>query len=294
MQTFKLKLWLHASRPKTLWAAVSPVLIGTAMAYSDGQLHWPSALAALFGAIFIQIGTNFANDYFDYRKGADTTGRIGPTRATQAGIIEPETMQNAFIIVFGMAMLVGLYLVSRGGWVIVLIGSVSIFLGIIYTATPYALAYTGLADISVLVFFGPVAVGGTYYVQALSITPVVLIAGLSPGLISTALLTVNNLRDIQQDRAAGRRTLAVRFGDTFAKMEYLLAIVFACLIPVILHYLTRGNFYVIFATLTFLLAIPAIRTVFFYKEAIVLNAVLASTGKLLLIFSLAFSIGWII
>lgn len=264
------------------------------MAYSDSLLHWPSALAALFAAMFIQIGTNFANDYFDYRKGADAADRIGPTRATQAGMIEPETMQNAFIVVFGVAMLLGLYLVSRGGWVIVLIGSVSIFLGVVYTATRYALAYTGLADLFVLIFFGPVAVGGTYYVQALTITPIVLIAGLSPGLISTALLTVNNLRDIQQDKAAGRKTLAVRFGAMFAKMEYLLAIVFACLIPVILHYLTRSNFYVVFATLTFFLAIPAIRTVFFYQDAKVLNAVLANTGKLLLIFSLAFSIGWII
>ncbi|MFQ5629528.1 MAG: 1,4-dihydroxy-2-naphthoate polyprenyltransferase [bacterium] len=294
MPIAKSKTWLLASRPKTLWAAVSPVLMGTAMAYADGFVHWPSAAAALFSAILIQIGTNFANDYFDYSKGADTTERIGPTRATQAGMVKPDAMRKAFIIAFGIAMLLGLYLVWRGGWIIVLIGSVSIFLGIIYTATPYALAYTGLADIFVLIFFGPVAVGGTYYVQALDINAIVLIAGLSPGLISTAILTVNNLRDVNQDRAAGRKTLAVRFGVNFAKIEYLLLIAAACLMPLVLHYLTRANFFAVFATLTFFLAIPAIRTVFSHKEAITLNTVLANTGKLLLIFSLAFSIGWII
>jgi len=294
MPKTKSKTWLLASRPKTLWAAVSPVLMGTAMAYADGLWHWPSAAAALLCAILIQIGTNFANDYFDYLKGADSTERIGPKRATQAGLVKPDAMRNAFIIAFGIAMLLGLYLVWRGGWIIVLIGSVSIFLGIIYTATRYALAYTGLADLFVLIFFGPVAVGGTYYVQALDINVIVLIAGLSPGLISTAILTVNNLRDVNQDRAAGRKTLAVRFGESFAKIEYLLVIAAACLMPLVLHYLTRANFYVVFSAFTFLLAIPAIRTVYSYKEARALNAVLANTGKLLLIFSLAFSIGWII
>jgi 1,4-dihydroxy-2-naphthoate octaprenyltransferase len=203
-------------------------------------------------------------------------------------------MRNAFIITFGVAMLVGLYLVWRGGWVIVLIGSISIFLGVIYTASPYALAYTGLADIFVLIFFGPVAVGGTYYVQALTINATVLVAGLAPGLISTALLTVNNLRDAEQDRAAGRKTLAVRFGRTFAKMEYLTAIALACFVPIALHLFTGANVYAVFATATFLFAIPAIKTVFFHQDAAVLNTVLASTGKLLLIFSLVFSIGWII
>lgn len=290
----KIKAWLLASRPKTLWAAISPVLIGTAMAQADSLLHWPSAITALLAAICIQIGTNFANDYFDYLKGTDTSERIGPTRATQAGLIPPTSMRNGFIAIFGFAMLLGLYLVWRGGWIIVLIGSVSIFLGVIYTATRWALAYTGLADLFVLIFFGPVAVGGTYYVQALAIEPVVLIMGLAPGLISTAILTVNNLRDLEQDKKAGRKTLAVRFGSSFAKIEYLLAILLACLLPLALLIFADGRFYALLATCTIFMVIPAIRTVFFHSDGAVLNTVLASTGQFLLFYSVAFSIGWIL
>lgn len=289
-----LKSWLLASRPKTLWAAISPVLIGTAMAHADGLSHWPSALAALLAAMLIQIGTNFANDYFDFVKGTDTAARIGPTRATQAGLIAPLTMRTAFIAVFAVAMLLGLYLVWRGGWIIVLIGSVSILLGVLYTATRWALAYTGFADLFVLVFFGPVAVGGTYYVQTLTIEPLVLLVGFAPGLISTAILTVNNLRDLEQDKKAGRKTLAVRFGGTFAKMEYVLTIVLACLIPLALSIFAAGHLYAVFATCTIFTVIPAIRTVFFHNDGTALNNVLASTGKFLLFFSLAFSIGWIL
>lgn len=286
----RFKVWLLASRPKTLWAAVSPVLIGTAFAYADKTWHAPAALAALVAALFIQIGTNFANDYFDFTKGADSGDRIGPLRATQAGLIPPAQMRNAFLVVFALAMVIGLYLVWRGGWIIVLIGSISILLGILYTATPYALAYTGLADLFVLIFFGPVAVGGTYYVQSLTITPAVLLAGLAPGLISTALLTVNNLRDIKQDRAAGRKTLAVRFGATFAKFEYAVALTLACAIPLLLARLLQAKHQTILATGTILLALPAIKTVFAYRDAAVLNAVLTSTGRFLLIFSLVFSV----
>ncbi|MBF0279954.1 MAG: 1,4-dihydroxy-2-naphthoate polyprenyltransferase [SAR324 cluster bacterium] len=287
------RTWLLAARPKTLWAAISPVLIGTAIAYADGFFHGPSALAALLGAVCIQIGTNFSNDYFDFIKGADTEERVGPIRATQAGLVEPKTMRNASILVFAMAMVFGVYLVGRGGWVIVLIGLASILSGMFYTATRFALAYTGLADIFVLIFFGPVAVGGTYYVQALSISPVVLIAGIAPGLISTAILTVNNLRDMKQDLAAGKNTMAVRFGKRFAQVEYLLSLFVACLIPVLLYAYTNTHFWSTAAFLTFLLAIPAVKLVFTFQESTELNETLATTGKLLLCFSLIFSIGWL-
>ncbi|RMF56518.1 MAG: 1,4-dihydroxy-2-naphthoate octaprenyltransferase, partial [Calditrichaeota bacterium] len=197
------KVWLMASRPRTLGAAIAPVLMGLSMAYADMGLHMPSAIATLICALLIQIGTNFANDYYDFVQGADTGERLGPTRATQAGLVTPQAMKKAFIMVFSVAFLIGLYLIWRGGWPIFLIGVLSILFGILYTGGPYPLGYNGLADIFVLIFFGPVAVGGTYYLQTLQINGLVLIAGLAPGLISTALLTVNNLRDVITDRQAG-------------------------------------------------------------------------------------------
>ncbi len=288
-----LSVWLQASRPKTLWAAVAPVIMGTAMAHADGVMHWPSAMAALAGAVLIQIGTNFANDYFDFLKGADAGPRLGPVRATQAGLVTPQAMRTAFVIAFALAFCIGIYLVWRGGWPIVAIGLSSILFGILYTATPVALAYLGIADLFVLIFFGPVAVGGTYYVQALGITPTVLIAGLAPGLISTAILTVNNLRDIEGDRAAGKKTLVVRFGKTFARFEYLFSLLAACLIPVWLYLKGQAQAAALVVLLTLPLALPAIRTIFSGAEGRVLNDVLAATGKLLLFYSLFFSIGWL-
>ncbi|MCH7783451.1 1,4-dihydroxy-2-naphthoate octaprenyltransferase, partial [candidate division KSB1 bacterium] len=184
----KLNIWITASRPKTLWAAIAPVLIGTSMAAGDGMIHLPSALAALTAAVLIQIGANFANDYYDFQKGADNEQRIGPLRATQAGIVTPGAMKRAFILVFLLAFIMGIYLIWRGGLPIFVIGVVSILFGILYTGGPFPLGYLGLGDIAVLLFFGPVAVGGTYYVQALNINGLVIIAGFAPGLISGAIL----------------------------------------------------------------------------------------------------------
>lgn len=290
----KFKPWLLASRPKTLWASVAPVLMGTAIAYGDRVFHLPSALAALLGAIFIQIGTNFANDYYDHLKGADAGERLGPTRVTEAGLVSPHAMRHAFILAFGLAMLAGLYLVWRAGWPIVAIGLASIFLGVIYTATPYALAYTGLADIFVLIFFGPVAVAGTYYVQSLALSPVAIIAGLGPGFFSVAILTINNLRDIEQDRRAGKKTLAVRFGRGFAMSEYVASVMLASLLPAILALWTREHHAAAAAVFVLLLAYSPLRAVLQGAEGQALNNVLAATGKLLFIYALIFSLGWII
>ena len=292
MDSYKFALWVSAARPKTLWAAVAPVLIGTAMAYEANSGHWPSALAALLGAVLIQIGTNFANDYFDFKKGADQYERLGPTRATQAGLVTPRTMKAAAVVTFSLAILVGIYLVWRGGWPIIVIGLLSIFFGVLYTAGPYPLGYYGLGDVFVLIFFGPVAVGGTYYVQALSINEMVLLAGLSPGLFSVAILTVNNLRDIRSDSLAGKNTLAVRFGQTFARMEYLLSVLIASFLPVIFYIATQKHHYAIATVLVPIAAIPSIRSVFGKAEGRALNNVLAATGKLLLLYSVVFSIGW--
>jgi 1,4-dihydroxy-2-naphthoate octaprenyltransferase len=293
-QTSNFNTWLLASRPKTLWAGIAPVLMGSSVAFADGVFHWASALAALLCAILIQVGTNFANDYFDFVHGADTTERLGPTRATQAGLVKPGTMKKAFIVTFSLAFIIGIYLIWRGGWPILMIGVFSILFGILYTGGPYPLGYNGLGDIFVLIFFGPVAVGGTYYVQALQINYIVLPAGLAPGLISVALLTVNNLRDINTDRNSGKRTLAVRFGANFARMEYLFCIVAACLLPAGLSIINGGNYYSAITIFVLLFALPGIKTVFRESGSPVLNEVLARTGKMLLIYSMVFSIGWII
>ena len=294
MARLKLSVWVLAARPKTLWAAIGPVLIGTAMAFEAKAGHWPSALAALIGAVLIQVGTNFANDYFDFKKGADQRQRLGPTRMTQAGLIKPQSMRTATAVAFSLALLIGAYLVWRGGWPIAVIGLLSILLGIMYTGGPYPLGYHGLGDIFVLVFFGPVAVGGTYYVQALDIDSIVLLAGLSPGLFSVAILTVNNLRDVESDRAAGKRTLPVRFGRTFARMQYLLSIAVATLLPVFFYFTTHRHLFSLLSLLVLPAAVPAIKTVFGKTDGPALNNVLAATGKLLLLYSVIFSVGWLI
>lgn len=286
-------VWVLAARPKTLFAAVAPVVIGVAMAFEAGGFHAPSALAALLGAVFIQIGTNFANDYSDFKSGADDEHRLGPLRVTQAGLVTPGQMKTATIFVFTLALLAGAYLVYRGGWPIVIIGLTSILWGVLYTAGPYPLGYNGLGDIFVLIYFGPVAVGGTYYVQTLDITLPVLVAGLSPGLFSVAILTVNNLRDIDNDRRAGKRTLAARFGRTFARAEYLLSILIASVIPLLLAFFTKQHYLATGAGIVAVAAIPAFRTAFRSTDGTALNNLLATTGRLLLVYSLLFSAGWI-
>lgn len=294
MSMSRLKVWVLASRPKTLWAAVAPVIIGTALACADSAGHPLSALAAMFGAVMIQIGTNFANDYLDYKKGTDTAERLGPMRVTQAGLVKPTTMKRATALIFLLAVLAGLFLVWRGGWPIVVIGLCSILFGVLYTGGPYPLGYNGLGEIFVLIFFGPVAVGGTYYVQALDINALVVLAGTAPGLFSVAILTVNNLRDIDGDREAGKKTLAVRFGRSFSRWEYLLSIVIASLIPATMVVISGQRYYALVAMVVIVLAIPTFKTVFTRTEGEKLNNALAATGKLLLIFSLIFSIGWLL
>jgi len=292
LSTFNI--WVLAARPKTLWAAIAPVMVGTAMAFETGKGAWLPALAALFGAVMIQIGTNFANDYFDHQKGTDTEDRLGPLRVTQAGLVQPETMKKAIALAFFMAATAGIYLVWRGGWPIFLVGCLSILSGIFYTAGPYPLGYTGLADLFVLIFFGPVAVGGTYYVQTLEIHHPVLWSGLAPGLFSVAILTVNNVRDIEEDKRAGKKTLAVRFGRSFAHGQYLLCLVSASAIPAIL-YILEGNHPVAMVTIVLpLAALSSIRLVFTTRDGPKLNGVLAFTGKLLLLYSVVFSAGWLL
>ena len=287
------QIWLLAARPKTLPAAAAPVIIGSAMAHSGGGGHWLSALAAMIGALLIQIGTNFANDYFDFKKGSDSADRLGPLRVTQAGLVTPEAMKRATIIVFTLAIIVGVYLVWRGGWPIMTIGLLSVLFGVLYTGGPYPLGYHGLGELFVLIFFGPVAVGGAYYVQTLDINLAVIIAGFAPGLFSVAILTVNNLRDLENDRASGKRTLAVRYGHSFALHEYNWSLFAACTIPLVLTLLFHGPPLAMLASLTAVPAIIAMRKVA-TSTGRDLNDCLAVTGRLLLIYSLLFSLGWIL
>jgi len=286
-----IRHWILAARPKTLWAAVGPVMIGSAMAYADGLFHGLAAFAALAGAILLQIGTNFCNDYADFIKGTDAR-RIGPARAVASGWITPRQMLMATIVVFALAGLVCIYLFTRTGWPLLVLGAVSVLSGIAYTAGRYALAYIGLGDLFVLVFFGPVATAGAYYVQAQHFSWLPALAGVGPGLLSVAILTVNNLRDIEGDRVSGKKTLAVRFGPTFARVEYLICMIGASVIPwAIVHYFAPHKQNALVASLVFFAAWPVMRIVF-KRSGRDLNPALGMTALLLLMYSMSFAMGW--
>jgi 1,4-dihydroxy-2-naphthoate octaprenyltransferase len=294
MQPSKLQNWLLAIRPKTLPASVAPVLMGTAIAYGDGIEDFPTAFLCLIGAMLLQIGTNLANDYFDFKKGTDTNERLGPVRVTQAGLIKPGVVLAAAIGTFILAGYISYLLIQRAGQPILIIAIVSIFAGIFYTAGPRPLGYLGLGDIFVLIFFGPVAVAGTYYAQSLEINMAVVLAGFGPGLLSTAILTVNNLRDADTDQRAGKLTLAVRFGKAFAQKEYLRCILGAAFVPVIIYLLIKDHEAILLSSIIGFLAIPAFQTVFTKTDGPSLNEVLTFTGKLLIVYSVLFSAGWIL
>ncbi len=285
---------LLSARPKTLWAAGGPVIMGAAMSGAAGTVDWLVLGATLLCALLIQIGTNYANDYYDFVKGTDTAERVGPVRATAAGLLSPNAMRWAFVMTFGMAALLGCYLVYEGGVAIAIIGVVSIACGVLYTAGPYPLGYLGLGDVFVLVFFGPVAVGGTYYLQTGEITWPSVIAGLGPGLISTAILTVNNFRDYHTDRQTGKRTLVVRFGRRFGKVEYVGSVVGACMVAVGLSVFLKGHWWVNLSLLTLPASWKPMRAVLKDAEPEVLNRALAQTGVLLAVYCVLFSVGWVL
>ena len=251
-------------------------------------------MVAAVGALLITIGTNFCNDYADYASGADTINRKGPTRVTQAGLLSPRQVKVATFIVFALVTVLGVYLIYRAGWVVLLIGFSSIFAGIFYTAGPWPYGYKGLGELFVILFFGPVAVGGTYYVQTLEITSEVLILGFAPGLLGAAILIVNNIRDIEEDRQANKLTLMVRFGRRFGIGLWTTFVGIAVFLP--LGY-TRTSGAHSWAGLTIFLLIPALwmlRGLIATRDPIRLNPFLGKTALLLLVHSLIFATGWVL
>ncbi|MEI9950767.1 MAG: 1,4-dihydroxy-2-naphthoate polyprenyltransferase [Pseudomonadota bacterium] len=285
-----LGAWLLASRPKTLSAAAVPVLVGTACASTRGQVQWGPALAALVGALLLQIGANFANDVFDFEKGADTAERLGPTRAVQAGLLSARSMRRGMLLVFGLALAVGLYLTSVSGPVILLIGCASIASAIAYTGGPYPLGYHGLGDLFVFIFFGLVAVCGTALVEIGRVPGLALACAIPVGALATAILVVNNLRDRVTDLGAGKRTLAVRYGRGFALSQYRALIAVSYLTPLGLALTGSTGPEVLLSWLSLPLALKTERAVT-ATEGRALNPLLAATAKLLAVFGILFALG---
>lgn len=285
-----LKTWILAIRPKTLTAAVVPVAVGTALAYSTGALKWLPALAALLGAVLIQIGTNFTNDYYDFKKGADTAERLGPKRVTQSGLIAPGVVLAGALVSFALAVVFGVYLVFIGGWPVVLIGVLSVLSGYAYTGGPFPLAYHGLGDLFVFVFFGLVAVTGTYYVQALSWPLVAAVAAVPVGAIGTALLVVNNLRDASTDVKAGKRTLIVRFGRRAGQAEYVALLALSFLTPWALWLSGLTGPWVLLSMLSAPAVVRPLQRVR-REHGAALNPALGETARLQLVFGILFALG---
>src|SRR5438132_7762869 len=216
-----MKAWVLAARPKTLSASVVPVLVVTSLAH---RVNWIIFLCTLFGAVFIQIGTNLVNDALDFKRGADTSDRLGPLRVTQAGLLSSRSVLIGAAFCFVIAALLGIPLIIRAGWPLLIVGLTSIAAAYLYTGGPYPLAYHGLGELFVMIFFGFAAVGGSYYVQRLQLDSMVMLAGFAVGCLAVALLAINNLRDIGNDRASNKRTLAVRFGEKFGLLEIALCV----------------------------------------------------------------------
>ncbi len=287
-----ISTWITASRPKTLIIGMSPVLIGSTLALSTGSFKGLMFLFTLLTALGIQIVANFANDYFDCIKGADSSTRKGPLRVMQAGLVRPQTMKRAIIITCCLTALAGCLLVWQGGIGIACLLALSLMLALLYTAGPYPLAYYGWGDLFAFTFFGPIAVAGTYFLHTHVWSSEAFLAGISPGAFAMAVLVVNNVRDIEEDRLANKKTLPVRWGKTFGKIHYIVSLIIAW-VPVVFFSSTRP-----FTLLTLLVLIPLtplmITMLKRNVEPKTYNQMLAQTGKLLGLFTLLFCMGWML
>jgi 1,4-dihydroxy-2-naphthoate octaprenyltransferase len=289
-----INAWMLAARPRTLPAAIAPVVLGSAVAVADNSFGWLPAAAALSVALLLQIGVNLANDYFDYLKGIDTQDRLGPVRVTQSGLIPAKQVKAGMILALTLSLIPGIYLLIVGGLPVLIIGLACICGALAYSGGPFPLASHGLGDLFVFIFFGLVAVCGTYYVQALRLTPLVWLMGVIEGLLITAILVVNNLRDIQSDRQTGKRTLAVIIGNRGSKLEYVLLLAGAYAIPIILWLSGRMSAWVMLPLISLPTALSLIRLIWKNPGDLILNQALAKTAKLALVYSLLLSIGLIL
>lgn len=284
-----MNAWVLAARPKTLAAAVTPVLVGTALAYNgSGRIYWTTFFCALFGSIFIQIGTNLVNDALDFKRGADTAERLGPIRVTQAGLLSADAVLTGAYVCFALAAICGTPLIMRGGWPIIAIGVASIVAAYAYTGGPYPLAYHGLGELFVMVFFGVIAVEGSYYVQKLMFSFHALLAGVACGALAVVLLAINNLRDIHNDRASGKRTLAARFGERFATGEIEWMVLGAYLMTIVLAYLR--DWHLLMTLLSMPLAVVLVQRVK-HSTGAELNSCLALAGALQWAYGILFVAG---
>ncbi len=291
MMTPHLKSWLLALRPKTLTAAIVPIAVATALVKAEGrEIQWWISVAALLSSVFIQIATNLLNDAIDFEKGADTDTRTGPRRLTQSGLVSKRQVMIGGFLSLGVALALGIPLVIEGGWPIVVIGLVSMFLAYGYTGGPFPLAYLGLGDLFVILFFGLIAVGGTYFLHTHTINGPVIVAGLQVGFLATVLIAINNLRDSPQDKLVGKKTLAVRFGPLFSRVE----IAFLAYSPFLLgvYYGNLGWQWAGYAPLILVpLAGHIVRGLWKTEPGPMMNRYLGLAAALQLAFGLALSVG---
>ncbi|EXI86424.1 MAG: 1,4-dihydroxy-2-naphthoate octaprenyltransferase [Candidatus Accumulibacter regalis] len=289
-----LGAWWLAIRPKTLTVAVAPLIVGHAVAWAQtGLLLWQPALVALLAALLIQIGTNLHNDVGDFERGTDTPARLGPPRVTAMGWLPANAVRRAAWLAFALAFNFGIFLVYHGGWPIVAIGLASLLAGWAYTGGPWPLAYTPLGELFVVLFFGLAAVGGSYYLQTLSISPAALLAGVMLGLFAAAVITVNNYRDLETDARAGKRTLAVVVGRRATQWVYALELLLPLLLlPLLATLAGRGPW----LALPLLVLLPALRLLQrFRREAAgpIFNELLASTARLQLVYALLLALAMV-
>jgi 1,4-dihydroxy-2-naphthoate polyprenyltransferase len=286
-----LRLWIIAARPRTLPAAIAPVLVGTALAGTEDVFRPLAFVCALIGSVFIQIGTNLSNDYSDARRGADTEDRLGPVRVTAGGLMPPKQVLVGTYVAFGIAVAAGAYLVAVAGWQLLVVGAASILAGVLYTGGPRPYGYEGLGELFVFLFFGVVAVVGSYYVQTEHLRWTAFALSVPVGLLVSAILVVNNLRDIETDRRARKFTLAVRLGRERARLLFAVMVGLAFVAPVVV-WLAGGLSAWLLLTLAALpLVPPLVRTVYTRSDGPSLNRALADTGRLVAVYSLLLAMG---
>jgi 1,4-dihydroxy-2-naphthoate octaprenyltransferase len=286
-----VRIWLMAARLRTLPAAVAPVLVGTSLALGDGHFHPLAFVAALLGAVFIQVGTNLSNDYSDARRGADTEDRLGPVRVTAGGLVPPGQVLVATYVTFGLAVACGAYLIAVAGWALLAVGAASILAGVLYTGGPRPYGYEGLGELFVFLFFGIVAVAGSYYVQVQKLPWEAFVCAVPVGLLASAILVVNNVRDLETDRRAGKRTLAVRLGRERTRGLYVAMLVLAFATAPVTWWAGSMTAWLLLPWLAAPLAVRLARVVRTRVDGPSLNAALAGTGQLQLLFCLLFSAG---